>query len=193
MAGNHNEEVKPHILERLEEVAELYLAGYSQRKIALKVDVSQSQVWNDLQEIRKQWKESAVQDYSEKIALECQRLDAIEREAWEGWRRSQEDEVTTEDRVGGNDASSGGFTVTSTKTKGQAGAAAFLTTAMNCVKARCELLGLNAPQKYEDTGDKKLVVVVDEDFFGNAARFDAGTDTEADVASVDDPGSSGST
>lgn len=124
--------------ERRVKVAKMYLEGRSQRHMAKKTGVSQMMIWKDLQVIRKLWKESAVTDYDERVALECQRLDAIEREAWKGWRRSMRDDVVIEESIGAL-----GQPTRSIKKRGQAGSAHFLSVAMNCVKARCELLGLS--------------------------------------------------
>jgi hypothetical protein len=120
--------------------------------MAEKTGVSQVMICKDLKVIRRVWKESAVKDFDEKVAVECQKLDAIEREAWKGWRRSMRDEVTTEEGEYGE------FSRSTTKRRGQAGSAQFLALAMNCVKARCELLGLN--EKVDDPEKNQVPVVV---------------------------------
>lgn len=170
------------IEERRAEVARLSLAGFSQRQIADTLEVSQATICLDLQEVRKQWKESAISDYGEQVAQELQRLDNIYREAMQGWERSQQDEVVTEERTGKN-----GYA--STKTKPQAGTPSFLNTAKDAVDAKSKLLGLNAPEKHEVTGPE-LKVVIDEDFFGNAARFEelGSESSEAYAAAISDTG-----
>src|SRR5690242_11244148 len=77
------------ILQRRKQVAELYLQGWSQPAIAHQLDVSQPTICADLKAIRQDWRDSAIRDFDALRDLELQKLDLIEREAWEAWKRSQ--------------------------------------------------------------------------------------------------------
>jgi hypothetical protein len=142
----------PKVTERRLLVADMYLKGRTQRYIAEKTGVSQVMIHKDLKIIRRLWKESAIKDYDEKVAIECQKLDAIERAAWEGWRRSKRDEETVEESM------VLGTPRRTVKRRGQAGSAHFLSVAMRCVEARCNLLGLN--KKEEEDPEKNRVQMV---------------------------------
>jgi len=74
---------------RRKQVAELYLKGSSQPAIAEQLAVCQSTVSGDLKATQQEWRESAIRDFDELRAVELQKIDLIEREAWNAWERSQ--------------------------------------------------------------------------------------------------------
>jgi predicted transcriptional regulator len=78
------------IAQRRQQVAELYTKGWFQTAIARELSISQPTVCQDLQAIRKQWRESAIRDFDAARELELQKLDRVEREAWAAWERSQQ-------------------------------------------------------------------------------------------------------
>ena len=71
-------------------MAELYVKGWFQTAIARELAISQPTVCQDLQAIRKQWRESAIRDFDAARELELQKLNRVEREAWAAWERSQQ-------------------------------------------------------------------------------------------------------
>src|SRR5712671_208116 len=77
------------ILERRKQVADLYLQGWTQIAIAERLGVKQPTICEDLQGIRKQWRESAVRDFDLAREMELLKCDRVEREAWAAWERSQ--------------------------------------------------------------------------------------------------------
>src|SRR5436190_12314643 len=83
----HNREID--VWHRRRQVAELSLQGWSQPAIAEHLEVSQPTICADLKAIRQEWRDSAVRDFDELRAIELQKLDFMEREAWAGWFRSQ--------------------------------------------------------------------------------------------------------
>ncbi len=74
---------KFEVIQRRQKVADFYVQGWTQTAIAAEVDVSQPTICEDLQQIRQQWKESAVRDFDEARDIQLQKLDRLEREAWE--------------------------------------------------------------------------------------------------------------
>ncbi len=74
---------KIEVIQRRQKVADFYVQGWTQTAIAAEVDVSQPTICEDLQQILHQWKESAVRDYDEARDIQLQKLDRLEREAWE--------------------------------------------------------------------------------------------------------------
>ena len=139
---------RPHsealaIAKRQEIVADLYLQGTPQAVIGHQVDVSQSTVSSDLKAIKKQWRESAVRDFDTVREVELRKLDRIEREAWEAWRRSQNPLQTVVLTTGGSDQK--------TTVRDQVGDPRFLEQVFKCVASRRAMLGLDAPTRIAPT------------------------------------------
>lgn len=74
--------------ERQSHVARLYARSRTQREIAAELGVSQTTVFNDLQAIRERWKEDGKRDYSERVAIELEKLRELEGENWRAYERS---------------------------------------------------------------------------------------------------------
>ena len=129
----------------------MYLRAEPQWKIAQHFGVHSGQICRDLQFIQKQWRESALFNLNEAKARELAKLDEIEREAWDAWRKSQKDAETME--VTGT-AQGGKSKPEKVKkiTKGQAGDSRFLEIVLKCQNRRAEILGLDAPKKLEHGG-----------------------------------------
>lgn len=81
---------------RRRKTARLYLEGHSQREIADRLRVSVATVGGDLAKIRKQWLDSTLIDFDEAKAKEIAKIDAVEAELWEAWRRSCKPNRVTE-------------------------------------------------------------------------------------------------
>lgn len=132
--------------QRRTKVAELYCEGLHQWEISAQVGVCQQQISRDLKAVRSEWKESRVADFNEKVEEELAKIDHIEREAWEGWKRSCKDAERSQIEV-----TDGKKTVKKSK-QGQAGDPRFLEVVGKQIERRCKLLGLDAPTKVEKNG-----------------------------------------
>ncbi|MHC4403967.1 MAG: terminase gpP N-terminus-related DNA-binding protein [Planctomycetota bacterium] len=134
------------IEQRRQQVAELYLQGWSQAAIARELSVSQPTVSSDLQAIRAEWRESRVRDFDEAVGIELKKLECLEREAWSAWRRSQHPaESTKVTQVGSNKKAE--------KTvKEQHGDPRYLELVYRAITGRRTLLGLDAPTRIAPTG-----------------------------------------
>lgn len=142
------------ILERRQQVADLYLQGWTQTAIAEQLHVAQPTVCDDLQRIRKEWRESAIRDFDETRAIELLKIDRVEREAWAAWQRSQQPSqsaVVTGD---------GPQKQTRRSLKHQIGDPRFLDQVSKCISQRRALLGLDAPP-YEPERDPDAGLSVD--------------------------------
>lgn len=136
------------------EVAKLYLTGWRQPAIADHLGVNQAQISRDLAVIRRAWMKSAVMDFNEQRSQELAKIDALEAEYWEAWRRSQEDaEVrTTKARSASIPADEKKTNLpasdleATTRIEGQAGDPRFLAGVQWCIERRCALLGLDQPK-----------------------------------------------
>ena len=151
------------LLERRRDVARRYLEGMTQVAIAAELGVGLRTVKRDLFNIREQWKKSAIRDFDEVKAEQLAKLDRMECEVWEQWRRSCEDyeKRVVEDRT----ATQFPGTNERTETGGQYGDPRYMNTLVSIIEQRCKLMGLNAPQKISATnpqGDEErpLGVVV---------------------------------
>ena len=130
-------------------VTELYLQGKTQASIAELLGVSQSQISQDLKAIRRVWVKEAVRDFDELKSRELAKIDRLELEYWEAWKRSQEDaEVETEKAIGDKEKPT--RVEKSKRKEGQAGDPRFLQGVQWCIEQRCKILGLNAPTKTQN-------------------------------------------
>lgn len=136
--------------ERRLKVWEMYIQGRSQFYISQQLGVAPSTVHFDLKEIPKEWPEK-VRPLEEQRIIELQRLDSLEVELWEAWRRSQDDKevVTVEESFGPIGQQQGGVvgSRTTTQRAGQVGDPRFLAEITKIIGLRCKILGLEAPTK----------------------------------------------
>lgn len=92
------------VLERRERVADLYLRGFSCPQIASECGLSNTTIWEDIRAIQDAWIESSIVNFDRRIAIEIQRLDKVEAEAWVAWDRSKSAEIV---KVGSQRVSNG--------------------------------------------------------------------------------------
>jgi hypothetical protein len=130
-----------NVLHRRAEVAARYLKGELQSDLATSFGVSQAQISHDLKVIRATWLASAVR------AQELAKIDQVEREYWLAWERSQQDKEVAYSERGPKGTKAG------ERREGQAGNAAFLDGVLKCIAKRCEILGLDAPKRFNVTLD----------------------------------------
>jgi hypothetical protein len=125
--------------------------------IANEVGLSTPTVSRDLQHLYKEWQESSLVDIDKAKSQELAKVDRLEREYWQAWERSCKDAETM--RQEGSKKKDGKVEpdkVVKTA-KGQAGDSRFLAGIQWCINKRCELLGLDAPEKHDITsGGKRL-------------------------------------
>lgn len=78
----------------------LHLQDFSYKEIARIIEketgrsISYRQVGYDLKHVRDQWKDQRLDNYEKHIHEELARLDSLEMELWNSWRRSQEGSET---------------------------------------------------------------------------------------------------
>lgn len=139
LARRLNKEEREH---HLAKVSRFYLTGTPQYEIGRQLGVVDSQISYDLKVIQKRWQQSQLTNYETRRARELARINTIEREAWEGWRRSQQGRETsiTEQLDMGDQT----CFKTQLKKEGQVGDPRFLATVLRCVEERCKIFGLYA-------------------------------------------------
>ncbi len=124
------------------EVANLHLRGVTQVEIAARLDISPSTVFKDLKAIRQEWLDSRVRDFDLAREIELRKLDALEREAWEAWSRSQRPVETNKVSGGGLDLAEKRRGEKSSRTR--TGEAKYLEMIARCIDRRCQILSLCA-------------------------------------------------
>lgn len=145
----------------------LYLEGWTQNDIALHMGevrdytLSQQAIANDLKSVWQEWRKEYIKNADEIKTKELARIDKIENELWQAWRRSQEkeEEIISERE----DVTPTGVTQRKPNTpdaamvrsrvrrkeKNRDGSMTFMEGIMWCVEQRAKILGLNAPEKHE--------------------------------------------
>lgn len=157
----------------LEYVSNLYLQGWSQQRIAEKLaserdyEVSRVTIGNDLKEVNRRWQQNTNIPLDEHKIKELARIDKLEAHYWEEYFASKE-KRTIKTKSGNSKSTavkkgkdgkeieisppSQVIQATSERIEEREGNPAFLQGVERCIKLRCDLLGLNAPEKKEVTG-----------------------------------------
>lgn len=93
------------IEKRRQQVADLYLQGWSQAAIAQSLQVTQYTISEDLKHVRELWRNSAIRDFELARQMELLKLERIEHEAWAAWERSQKPSQSADIREGDQSSS----------------------------------------------------------------------------------------
>jgi hypothetical protein len=125
------------LVSRRKDVAQLYVQGYTQMKIADRLGVSQATISGDLKLVEKQWRTEAVRDFDLCREHELQKLSLIEQEAWQAWERSQKPLQSAD--LGGGDSTH----PVKKRIRNQYGDPRFLALVNQCIATRRALLGLD--------------------------------------------------
>src|SRR6185312_3650090 len=126
--------------ERRLKVSELILKSHSQAEIARQLGVTQATVSNDIKKIREMWKDSTIRNFELCASMVLQRLDLIQREAWEAWERSKKPAQSAV--ILGE-----GVSQPTRKTlRNQNGDPRYFMIILRCEEARRALLALDAPK-----------------------------------------------
>lgn len=98
MSKNSAQKRMSHVKQgRMIIVADLYKRGWSIRKIADEVKArmgttcSTKTIWNDINDLLKEWQAARIQDTDARLQLELERIDDCVAELWEQWDKSKED------------------------------------------------------------------------------------------------------
>ena len=151
-------------------VADLYKRGWSIKKIAdevrtrMNTTCSTRTIWNDIQDLIKEWQATRISDTDQRMELELQRIDDCVAELWEQWDKSKEDwvreynkrvGVPVENQEGGGNGNTEIQTVKRENTTENVvglGNPAYMAEIRQQLMERRKLLGLYAATKTEVTG-----------------------------------------
>lgn len=148
----------------------LHLQDFTYREISAIIEretgrsISPRQVGYDIQHVRDSWKEMRLDNYQRYINEELTRLDSMEMELWNSWRKSQKGferekvEKVINDTIDENPEASTDLIVKRvvTTTETGAGDTKYLQLILDVQKERRKLLGLYAPAKLDIQSEHTL-------------------------------------
>ena len=137
------------------------MQGWLQVDIAEELSLNQSTISRDLEHLYEVWRQSSLVDINKAKSEELAKVDRLEREYWQAWVHSCEDAETM--RQEGTKTEEGKIKpdkVVKTA-KGQAGDPRFLSGVQWCIDKRCEIFGIDAPKKIEQSGKLEIEYVND--------------------------------
>ena len=131
-------------------LAGLYLHGVSTTDMAMRVGLTRRTVQAELVVIRSDWKTRTHLDFQSAISQRLDRIDLIEKYAYEGWERSlKRSVVETKQAI----RTAGGRVDRATMRVGTGnGDHNFLARMAWCVEQRCKILSLEKPVEIEVRG-----------------------------------------
>lgn len=151
-------------------VAELYKRGWSIKRITDEVKTrmnttcSTRTIWNDIQDLLKEWQATRIQDIDARLQLELERIDDCVAELWEQWDKSKEDWQREHNKRVGVPVETGGggdgeqTTIQTVRRENMTenvvglGNPAYMAEIRQQLMERRKLLGLYAATKTEVTG-----------------------------------------
>ena len=126
-------------------LAGLYLHGVSTTEMAVRVGLTRRTVQAELVAIRDDWKGRTQIDFESAIAQQLDRVDLVEKYAFEGWERSlTRKTVETKQAVRTVNGQVDRATVRAETGNGDP---AFLARMSWCIEQRCRILGLEKPRE----------------------------------------------
>lgn len=174
--GRTNASERLIVEDRRAKVLDLIEKGFNTSRIAAKLGVALQTVQRDAKTVRERRILEAIYLDDQLANREIALLRQVQREAWDAFERSREDEITVDEEAmelkGGR---RGALKATKRRTKGQAGDASFLNVIINAESKICEIQGLIGKDKFEgSTPDQtpKFVRVVVESR-GDVAEYES--------------------
>lgn len=137
-------EAEEKLFTRQDKVGALSIRGFTQKEIADRLGISQQTVSRDWVTVQERWAARAGAKVHVVRAEQLAKLDALQREYWDAWERSQgktEKVVESTNRQNGD-------TMTIT-TESVVGDVRYLQGVERCIEQYCDILGLKAPQRSE--------------------------------------------
>ena len=126
-------------------LAGLYLHGVSTTEMAVRVGLTRRTVQAELVAIRDDWKGRTQTDFESAIAQQLDRVDLVEKYAFEGWERSlTRKAVETKQAVR---TVNGQVDRATLRAETGNGDPAFLARMSWCIEQRCRILGLEKPRE----------------------------------------------
>ena len=123
------------------EIANCYLQGWIQSRIAAHLEITQATVSRYLRQIHDDWLAASQVDFDAVKAEQLARLDHLERTYWDAWERSKEQrESSIQEQIQGDTAR----LRAQIKKDQEWGDPRYLQGVERCIDQRCKILGLYA-------------------------------------------------
>jgi len=110
--------------------------------------VSQQQIFLDLREAKKEWRQRYAQQAQEVLEEEVARLSLIEREFWQAWNKSKPVKESTTHKTGLRGETS--IEQTMIVRESSPGNPSFLNGVLETITQRLELMGITTELKFQD-------------------------------------------
>jgi len=148
---------KSIIQNRRYNVSDLYLKGWPQFKIAEKLGVTQGLISQDLKILRRAWQIESLSNFDKKQSIELIKIDKLEHTYWDAWelskivQKKKKAEKIFQKRKKAektdNKNIDGELIKQSLEETDHLGDPRYLQGIQWCINKRCEIFGLNAPEK----------------------------------------------
>lgn len=135
------------IAQRRRGVTEMYLQGYTQAEIAVKWNVTQQQISNDLITLQAAWRDDAKRSIDDIQSRELARIDQLERTYREAWERSCQDRTIKSAKE--KDSTRETSKEKAARSEPRDGDPRFLEGIRWCIEQRLKIFGLYAAQKFD--------------------------------------------
>jgi hypothetical protein len=113
--------------------------------------LTQQQISYDLTYIKKQWKKATIENVNKAKMRELEKLKAYERMAMKGWDNSVQDTENHKRKVK-NDSGEQSKEI-QVETRQRIGDPRFINSLVKISQHRARIMGFEAPQKHEHTGE----------------------------------------
>lgn len=142
-------------------IADSILKGRPVTEIASHLDVSIATVYKELKTLRERWKEVAAEALDQRKAFELAKLEKLETTYWEAYERSTQ--VFTKKMQRQKAGIKGQPTTEATLVEEErVGDPRFLDGILKCIQQRCQMTGLNDPEKVLMLGQVSITEVKNE-------------------------------
>lgn len=140
----------------LEVIARKYCRGETQQQIASYLELHQSQISYDLKEIIQRWRDSSVSAINERLVVEIERINHLERTYWEAWERSLQPKQQR--RKQAKRLAAGKETLSELRSEQRDGNPSYLAGVQWCIEQRLRILGpyKAAEGQEQAASDKRL-------------------------------------
>jgi hypothetical protein len=151
--ARYNEWKSTEALAVAQQVASLYLQGWSIKRIAESLQLASSTVSKSIRKAKDIWLRATKDDYGAHVANELARIATVETEAWEAWQDSKKDQKSLS-------VTTGKFPSKTRSRHNSNGDPRFLAVIQKCTDQRMRLLGLGDPQDGSASNQNPQVVEV---------------------------------
>jgi len=128
-------------------IAQMWLRCMTQAEIAEQklpsgAKLTQQMVSVEVRAIEREWKTHTITDFDQAKRREYEKMNQVERDAWQGWERSKADLKAKRAKISKSDGES--KDEAATETKNQVGEVRFLEVLIKASESRRKLYGLDA-------------------------------------------------